>query len=90
MIKPNEKPIEFPVTFVGLGAGDPQQRLAKFASAMSVAGPLLQQSPAFQSGEKQVDDEAVMEEVFGAAGYRETDPLGDPHPLHAPTTVCPS
>jgi len=56
---------------VGLGAGDPQQRLAKFASAMSVAGPLLQQSPAFQSGEKQVDDEAVMEEVFGAAGYRD-------------------
>jgi hypothetical protein len=34
--------------------------------------PLLaQMDPDFQSGKKQIDGEAVMEEVFGAAGYRD-------------------
>lgn len=56
---------------IGLGSGDPSQRLAKFQSAISVALPLLQLSPAFQKGEKQIDEEAVMSEVFGAAGYRD-------------------
>lgn len=56
---------------IGLGAGDPQQRLQKFASAFQVAGPLLQQSPDFVKQKVTVDYEAVMEEVFGAAGYRD-------------------
>lgn len=56
---------------VGLGAGDPQQRLAKFQSATQVALPLLQMTPDFQSQKIVIDPEAVMEEVFGAAGYRD-------------------
>jgi hypothetical protein len=56
---------------VGLGAGDPQQRLQKFASAMQVAGPILAQSPDFAKGKVTIDWEAIMEEVFGAAGYRD-------------------
>ena len=55
----------------GLGAGDPQQRLAKFQSAVQVAMPLLQLSPDFNSQKVVMDWEAVMEEVFGAAGYRD-------------------
>lgn len=56
---------------VGLGAGDPQQRLSKFNSAVTVAMPLLSLDPKFKSGEKQINADAVMEEVFGAAGYRD-------------------
>jgi hypothetical protein len=56
---------------IGLGAGDPQQRLAKFNNAVQVALPLLEKDPDFASGKKQLNGEAVMEEVFGAAGYRD-------------------
>lgn len=56
---------------VGLGVGDPQQRLQKFASATQVALPLLQLSPDFAMGKVTLDWEAVLEEVFGAAGYRD-------------------
>lgn len=56
---------------IGLGAGDPQQRLAKFNSATQVAMPLLQMSPEFQDGTYTMDVEAIMSEVFGAAGYRD-------------------
>lgn len=56
---------------VGLGAGDPQQRLAKFQSATQVALPLLQLDPDFKSGKKTIDSEAVMQECYGAAGYRD-------------------
>lgn len=56
---------------IGLGSGDPSQRLAKFQDATNVALPLLQGSQEFQSGEMSIDPEAVMEEVFGAAGYRD-------------------
>ncbi len=56
---------------IGLGAGDPQQRLAKFQSAIQVALPLLQLSPEFAQQKITIDPEAVMEEVFGAAGYRD-------------------
>jgi len=56
---------------IGLGAGDPQARLAKFQAATSIAAPLLAQSKEFQSGEWQIDPEAVMQEVYGAAGYRD-------------------
>lgn len=56
---------------IGLGAGDPQQRLAKFQMAAQVVGPVLQQSPEFLSGKKEFDTEAIMAEVFGAVGYRD-------------------
>jgi len=56
---------------VGLGAGDPEQRLAKFNSATQIALPLLELSPEFKTGKKVMDYEAVMEEVYGAAGYRD-------------------
>lgn len=56
---------------IGIGAGDPQQRLAKFQSATAVVAPLLQSSKQFQSGEWELDIEAVMQEVYGGAGYRD-------------------
>jgi len=56
---------------VGLGSGDPEQRLSKFNSATQIAMPLLQLSPDFKSGKVVMDYEAVMEEVYGAAGYRD-------------------
>jgi hypothetical protein len=56
---------------VGLGAGDPQQRLQKFQSAIQVAMPLLQESEEFKSGEYKVNPDAVMDEVFGAVGYHD-------------------
>jgi hypothetical protein len=56
---------------VGLGAGDPQQRLAKFQSATQVVAPLLAQTKEFQSGQVELNWEAVAEEVFGAAGYHD-------------------
>jgi hypothetical protein len=55
----------------GLGAGDPQQRLAKFQAAAQIVAPLLAQAPEFQSGQKEINSEAVIEEVFGAAGYKD-------------------
>ncbi|HXW23734.1 MAG TPA: hypothetical protein VEK73_03220 [Xanthobacteraceae bacterium] len=55
----------------GLGVGDPQQRLAKFRDATMVAAPLLAQSQEFQSGQVKLNIEEVMNEVFGAVGYRD-------------------
>lgn len=56
---------------VGLGSGDPQQRLAKFQTATQIALPMLQMSPDFAQQKVVMDWEAVMEEVYGAAGYRD-------------------
>jgi len=56
---------------VGLGAGDPMQRLQKFQAAVQVVGPLLAQSKDFQSGAMSIDVDAVMDECFGAVGYRD-------------------
>ena len=56
---------------VGLGAGDPQQRLAKFESAAQIVAPLLAQTKEFQSGQVELNWEALCEEVFGAAGYKD-------------------
>lgn len=56
---------------VGLGSGDPSQRLAKFQDATNVALPLLEKSPAFMDGSMQIDPVAVMDEVYGAVGYRD-------------------
>lgn len=56
---------------VGLGAGDPQQRLMKFSNATQIVLPILQSSPEFASGARTIDVDAVCDEVFGAAGYRD-------------------
>lgn len=56
---------------VGLGAGDPQQRLSKFNTAAQIVAPLCAQSPDFQSGKRRVNIEAIIEEVFGACGYKD-------------------
>jgi hypothetical protein len=56
---------------IGLGAGDPQQRLGKFNSALQVVMPVCQTSPDFQNGSKKVNVDAMFDEVFGAAGYRD-------------------
>jgi hypothetical protein len=56
---------------VGLGAGDPQQRLQKFETAANIIAPILQQSPDFTSGKKQINVDAIIEEVFGACGYKD-------------------
>ena len=56
---------------VGLGAGDPQQRLMKFGQALQLVGPIVAQSPEFLRGEREINTEAICEEVFGAAGYRD-------------------
>lgn len=56
---------------VGLGAGDPQQRLAKFQSAASIVAPMLAQTKEFQTGQVELDWEAISTEVFGGAGYRD-------------------
>lgn len=56
---------------VGLGAGDPQQRLAKFQSATSIAAPLLAQTKEFQSGQVELNWEELATEIYGAAGYQD-------------------
>lgn len=73
---------------IGLGAGDPQQRLAKFQSAASIFEPLAQQSPDFQNGKFTINIEAVAEEVFGAVGYSDggkrfitVNPNPQPNPM---------
>jgi hypothetical protein len=56
---------------IGLGAGDPAQRLGKFQQAASVAGPLLAQTKEFQSGQVELNWEEVLNEIFGAVGYKD-------------------
>jgi len=56
---------------IGLGAGDPQQRLGKFNSALQIVAPICSSSPDFANGSKKVNVDAVFDEVFGAAGYRD-------------------
>jgi hypothetical protein len=66
--------LENEVTIVcnaGLGSGDPQQRLAKLQDAVGVITPILQQSKDFQSGKREINAEAFIEEVFGAVGYKD-------------------
>jgi len=56
---------------IGIGAGDPQQRLMKFTSAAQAAMPFVQLDPRFKSGEMTIDGEAIMAETFGGVGYRD-------------------
>lgn len=56
---------------VGLGAGDPMQRLQKFQSAMGIFAPLAAQSKEFQTGQVELDWEATADELFGAVGYHD-------------------
>jgi hypothetical protein len=56
---------------VGLGAGDPMQRLQKFQAATSIVGPILATDPDFMSGKKRLNLEAIMQEVYGGVGYKD-------------------
>jgi hypothetical protein len=56
---------------LGLGTGDPMQRLAKFTSAANAAAPLLKDHPKFKSGEYELDAVEIVTECFAAAGYRD-------------------
>lgn len=56
---------------VGLGAGDPQQRLQKFQSATQIVAPILAQTKEFQSGQVEVNWEEMVNEVYGAVGYKD-------------------
>ena len=70
----NDELLEQDVTVrvsVGLGAGDPQQRLQKFGMAAQMVMPILQASPEFQRGELELDTLAAIEEIFGSAGFRD-------------------
>lgn len=51
---------------VGIGSTDPTVKLKRFSTAAQITGTIL--GPAVA---KNVDAEAVIEEVFGAAGYRD-------------------
>lgn len=55
----------------GLGAGDPRQRLQKFQMANAVAMPILAQCREFQKGEIGPNIEEIMNECYGAVGYRD-------------------
>jgi hypothetical protein len=56
---------------IGLGAGDPMQRLQKFQSATAIVGPILATDQDFRSGKKRLNVEAIMQEVYGGVGYRD-------------------
>ncbi len=56
---------------IGVGAGDPQMRLQKFTMATQAAMLLLQNHPKFVRGELELDVEAIMQECYGSAGYRD-------------------
>lgn len=56
---------------IGLGAGDPMQRLQKFQSATSIVLPLAAMDQDFMSGKKKINLEAVMQEVYGGVGYKD-------------------
>lgn len=75
---------------IGLGVGDPQQRLSKFNSAVQVLAPLCEQSPDFKNGSRRLNIDAAFEEVFGAAGYRDggkrflIEGAPNPNPMQGP------
>jgi hypothetical protein len=57
---------------VGLGMGDPQQRMSKFAGAAAIVGPLIENDPRFApGGTYEINIEQVFDDVFGGAGYRD-------------------
>lgn len=68
----------------GIGALDPMAKLQKLEMAMKVLGPMMQGA---QSQGIAVDIEAVIEEVMGAAGFRDGRrffKFGQPPPQEAP------
>jgi hypothetical protein len=53
---------------VGIGAADPMQKLAKLKAAMDMLAPVM---PEFKSQGISINSEAIIEEVLGAAGFRD-------------------
>lgn len=54
---------------VGIGASDPQQKLNRFVMASKAIGELV--GPAVQAGDMKINAEQVVEEAFGAVGYKD-------------------
>lgn len=63
MIKPNEKPIELPVTFVGLGAGEPPPRFAAYQLGSS--GRPLRKLGGYDGKTLKIDHGQVGSVAFG-------------------------
>lgn len=55
----------------GVGSADPQQKLGKLGAALDMAAKVVQGSKKFVSGELQLNEEALLNEIFGLSGYRD-------------------
>ncbi|MEN3385234.1 MAG: hypothetical protein V7608_5278 [Hyphomicrobiales bacterium] len=55
----------------GVGNADPEQKLAKLQTGLSILMPLFANSPQVASGELSVDLRAIADEVFGLCGQRD-------------------
>jgi hypothetical protein len=55
----------------GVGSPDPMQKLGKLGTALQMAAQIFQASPKFMSGELRVNEEALLDEILGNAGYRD-------------------
>lgn len=53
---------------VGIGAADPMQKLAKLKTAMDMLAPIM---PEFKAQGISINAEAIIEEVMGAAGFKD-------------------
>lgn len=53
---------------VGIGASDPMQKLGKLKAAFEMLAPIM---PIMQAQGVEIDAEAVVQEVMGAAGFRD-------------------
>lgn len=53
---------------VGIGAADPMQKLAKLQTAFSMLTPIM---PEFAAQGIKINPEAIIEEVMGAAGFKD-------------------
>ena len=56
---------------VGLGVGDPAQRMAKLTNALAVIEKVVPLIPEFKTGEWKMNGEEMFREIFGSAGYRD-------------------
>jgi hypothetical protein len=55
----------------GVGSPDPMQKLAKIGQAIELTSKVVAGSRKFASGELQPNEEAIIDEIWGNAGYRD-------------------
>jgi hypothetical protein len=63
LIKPNEKPVELPVTFVGLGAGEQAPRFAAYQ--LNSAGRPIRKLGSYDGKTLKIDSGTVGSVAFG-------------------------